>query len=365
MSKFDLQKNKAICVLPFIHEYKDVGGREAPCCTARGLKGNETMQKIRDMMLSGEKPIHCQRCHHSEEITTTSKRMHETIDWIKKHGEPDTSTHSLQYLDVRFDPTCNLKCKTCGPEFSTLWQKERGITYPLNKNNAEYFNKIDKTLLKKVYLAGGEPTYIKKYLDFLKELIAVNPDCEIIINTNLKRLPDPWKDFIPQPKKLTITCSCDAIEQLGSYVRYPIEWTQFEENVKFVSTHAYRLNFNIVASNLTTHRLPETLRWAKQYSDWCTIQGLYNPEVFSHSAIPTEMRRHYVTALQEARKIKFSLPWAIYLRSEIDRLIDIYNKDNYDPKLHQGLKQEIELQDSTRTLKLADVDTFLHSWINA
>ena len=94
---------------------------------------------------------------------------------------------------VFFDPTCNLKCKTCGPHDSTLWQKEKGIKIPINNKNKNYLDNIDKKALKKVYLAGGEPTYIKGYHTFLEDLYNENPSCEVIINSNLKKLSEKKK----------------------------------------------------------------------------------------------------------------------------------------------------------------------------
>ena len=114
-------------------------------------------------------------------------------------------------------------------------------------------------------MAGGEPTFIKLYLDFLEELYIVNPDCEVIINTNLKRLPEPWKNIIKKIKNLTVVSSCDATEELGSYVRYPLGWKQFEENVKFASEHANFFEFNMVCSNLTVHKIFETCSWMQKY----------------------------------------------------------------------------------------------------
>ena len=46
------------------------------------------------------------------------------------------------------------------------------------------------------------------------------------------------KEIIKRFKNLTIVCSCDAIETLGTYMRYPLGWSEFEQNVKFVSEHA-------------------------------------------------------------------------------------------------------------------------------
>ena len=105
-----------------------------------------------------------------------------------------------------------MKCKTCNASESTLWQKEKGIKLPRNVDTKKYFEKVDKKQLKKVYLAGGEPTFIPTYLEFLEELYKVNPECEVIVNTNLKKLPDAWKEifvnFVPKRKACTFLCFC-------------------------------------------------------------------------------------------------------------------------------------------------------------
>ena len=44
MSKFDVKNNKSICVLPWIHEFKSVGGHTAPCCVAKTLKNKNIPQ---------------------------------------------------------------------------------------------------------------------------------------------------------------------------------------------------------------------------------------------------------------------------------------------------------------------------------
>jgi len=289
--------------------------------------------------------------------------MHETNDWIGKFGEPDVDHPSVQFVDVRYDPTCNLKCKTCGPHSSTLWQKEKGIKIAVNDENNSYLNEVDKTILKKVYLAGGEPTYIKGYLDFLEELFTVNPLCEVIINTNLKKLPDAWKEIIKKFNNLTVICSCDAIETLGTYVRYPLGWTEFEENVKFVSENANFLQFNLVANNLTVHKLYETCTWMKQYSKHINLSILRNPEVFSESAVPVEHRDVYIDNVKKLLKFPVSIYCAAMFRSEVSYLIKKYSTAEYSNSLHQQLQDEISEQDSHRSLKLEEVDSFLYSWI--
>jgi organic radical activating enzyme len=363
MSTFDTKKNQAICVLPWVHEYRTIDGDVGPCCQGNTLRGNETMELIRQQMLEGEKPRACMSCYKKEAESGYSPRIHETIDWIRKFGEPDADRPFIQFIDVRHDPTCNLKCKTCGPRDSTLWQKEVGVKLAGNEDNKIFLKNVDKKILKKVYLAGGEPTYIKDYLVFLHELHDVNPKCEVVINTNLKKLNDRWKEIIKKFKNLTVICSCDAIDRLGVYVRYPLFWKEFEENVQWVSDNANFLQFNLVASNLTSHRLHETCTWMKQYSKNINISILQKPLWFNECAVPPDQRQMYMENLQKLEKFPVSVYYAVNFRSKIQYLIQKYSKAKYDADLHNTLRQELDAQDNHRTLKLRDVDQFLYGWI--
>ena len=363
MSTFDTSTNKAICVLPWVHEFKHLNSRTAPCCMAQSLKSNETMEMVREQMLAGVQPDACKVCYNMEEHTNYSKRIKETTDWMQKFAEPSIDSPSLEFIDLRFDATCNLKCKTCGPLSSTLWQKEKRIKYPQVLDTKKYFENIDKSKLKKVYLAGGEPTYIPAYLDFLNELYEVNKNCEVIINTNLKRLPNPWKYIMAKFKNCTVVCSCDAINELGCYVRYPLEWQQFAENIKWVSENVNYLVFNLVASNLTIHKVKETCDWMTQYSKGVNLYVLSDPECFTIQAIPTDVRQTYIEELEKIKKHPIDINFVTQFRSEVDMLLQTLTKDNHDPILTKALQNELTEQDSHRSTKLAHVDEFLYSWV--
>lgn len=363
MSVFNTKKNNAICVLPWIHEFKKINGATAPCCQGDTLLHNESLSLIREQMLEGKKPRVCNKCYVKETESGFSPRIQETVDWIKKFGEPDIYKPILQYIDVRYDPTCNLKCKTCGPHDSTLWQKETGIKIPINKSNQNYLHKIDKKLLKKVYLAGGEPTYIKDYLTFLDELHDINPDCEVIINTNLKKLSQAWKEVVKKFKNLTLICSCDAIQTLATYVRYPLGWSEFEENVEWATKNVNFLQFNLVASNLTTHRLHETCSWMTKYSKHINLSILTGPDHFTERAVPIEYRSVYICDVEKLNKFPVSVHYALNFRTKVKYLIKKYKKSGYDKALHKKLALEIERQDSHRTIRLHQADPFLDGWI--
>jgi hypothetical protein len=359
MSIFNIHKNKAICVLPWVHEHLDTTGNQKPCCHGKVFKNNRTLKNIREEMLIGTQPIECQECYTQEANKESSARIRITIDWVKKFGYPDVNNYRVQYLDIRNNPTCNLKCKTCGPHSSTLWAKEKKLSVTIPNYNLQKYNKQD---LKKVYLAGGEPTYNKSYLEFLQELLIVNPSCEVIINTNCKSLPNAWKEVIGAFQNLTVIISCDAIEDLGCYVRYPLEWKKFEDNVKFISEQANFTMFNLVASNLTIHKIDHTVEWMSNYSNNISIMPVRGDR-WRHFAVPHEHRTPYIESLKNILKFPVSNWQAYQFRMNIDSLINQYQSNNYDPLLHQKLKHEIAEQDSHRTTHLRDVDPFLYSWI--
>ena len=359
MSIFNVHKNKAICVLPWVHEHLDLFNYQRPCCWGGKIINNRNLESIRQEMLRGEQSSECSVCYKFESEGELSPRIAETVDWIKKFGDPDPVQPNIESIHILNDPTCNLKCKTCGPWSSTLWMKEKGIPITFPKHN---FDKYDLKKLKKINLSGGEPTYNKLYEELCDRLIKENPNCELTITSNLKRLPEKWKEIISAFKNISVIISCDALNELGCYVRYPLGWSQFEENVKFVSKHANFVKFNLVPSNLVLHKINETIEWMKQFTDVIHLNQVVGDK-WTHLPVPYSHRKIYLEALDKASNIKIS-PWqASEFRTTIKSYIEKYEHNNYNPLVHDALAKEIAEQDSHRTTQLKDVDPFLYSWI--
>ena len=358
MSIFNLYKNKAICVLPWVHECYDLGGKQRACCWSSNLD-NKNIQDIQQQMLKEEKPTECYKCYEFESHGELSPRITETTNWIKKFGEPDITQTTVQSIHILNDPTCNLKCKTCGPSSSTLWMKEKGLPITFPKNN---FDKYDLKKLKKINLSGGEPTYNKSYEELCDRLLKENPDCELMITSNLKRLPEKWKEIICTFKNISVIVSCDALNKLGCYVRYPLGWKQFQENVKFVSENANHMHFNLVPSNLVLHKINETTEWMQQFTKNIHLNQIVG-DIWTHLPVPYSHREPYLEALNKITKLKISPSYAPSFRTTVKSYIEKYKQKNHNVVLQETLAKEIAEQDSHRTAQLKDVDPFLYSWI--
>ena len=81
-------------------------------------------------------------------------------------------------------------------------------------------------------------------------------------------------------------------------MRYPLVWDEFEDNVRFVSENANFLQFNLVASNLTSHKLYETCTWMKQFSNAINISILSDPRSMTERAVPLEHRKIYIENIE-------------------------------------------------------------------
>ena len=97
---FDVKKNKAICVLPWVHEFKKIDGKTAPCCQGNELVDGESIAGIREAMLKGIKPRACNSCYKTESESGGSPRIQETNNWVAKFGEPDIEIQHV-ILNVR------------------------------------------------------------------------------------------------------------------------------------------------------------------------------------------------------------------------------------------------------------------------
>lgn len=252
------------CILPYIHHHIDVEGKTRLCCNAKpnpNLKsfGDEEYVSIRQKLNQGEKIIECQKCWDREAKGITSFRQKANAKWQNKIPKLD-SKHVLS-VDYRLTNHCNFACVFCGPHNSTKWavlQKKSNI---LNKTESQ----IDTEKLEYVYLAGGEPLLVPEFKMFVKNIKNKN-QTEIVINTNLSQIDDEWIEILNQFDKKCLTISVDASYQLGEYVRWPMDWKNFENNINKVIHNKISIMFHCVMCNINYLDFDILADWMMQYN---------------------------------------------------------------------------------------------------
>jgi hypothetical protein len=213
---------------------------------------------IRNQMLAGQRlPEHCNTCYQLEDKGIVSARMQETVEWANrlnlKSMQDLQSIKRPVYYEVRASNICNLQCRSCGPQFSHLIAKEyvklNMISHDYKDLEYTNFDFIDFTNLKKLYVAGGEPTAMIEFYNFLDRCIDNNQvDFELMINTNGVKLSNRFKDQLKHFKLVTFIVSVDGYDKLNHYIRWPSEWHQIVENMHYLRQHRYSVSVNTTVS---------------------------------------------------------------------------------------------------------------------
>lgn len=298
--------NDYFCVLPFYGAEYNRERHTTPCCL---LPANTDINQLQTEMLSGQRPIACQKCWTLEDQGKMSDRQlkNSAFDFYKNRAiefvEEDCrkGNYSTQIVKLYTSNLCNSTCVTCGPEASTAWATLKNIKVlsTIAQPIIDSFNYKDFIM---VNFVGGEPLKEKKNFDILLKLIAIgNTACFISMTTNGSvQLSTKQKDILKEFKNLNICLSIDGIEKRFEYIRFPLKWDTLLENIGFFKENNIQLSVSYTISNLNITYYQETI-------NWFNLQGLEHnhilvsyPNYFSPSALPKEVKEQLNNSISAA-----------------------------------------------------------------
>lgn len=319
------KQSNTFCIYPWVHQYIGPPGDVKPCCvfaqdeqlgslkdnTLSEVWNNDATKKLRVAMLNGEKPTGCDICWRRESLVHKTHRVdanenlfkedvYELINQTQEDGF--LPTHQLRYIDARWNNLCNLRCRTCGPRFSTSWIDDHAKLYDRTmdqvkaagdgfqfsgKNEDQLFNEILPHIpyLKQIYFAGGEPLMQIEHYKVLEELIRIGHTgtdqrpLVINYNTNFTQLKlgkhsalEYWKHF----KNLKVNASLDGSHARAEYWRKGTTWETVVNNRRRMKEECPNTEFKISF----------TLSWPNSYNllafhkEWVHL-GLITPNDLS------------------------------------------------------------------------------------
>ena len=184
------------------------------------MENSDWLEQVRSQLT----PRECIRCIETESINGTSIRLNA----IKFHQQQTRS----DYLVVGgvLDNICNSGCLTCDETHSTKIGSLKSRIYPIVDNSNRFWN-LPTSRIVHLDINGGEPSASKNY----RHLLANPPENvkSIRINTNGSIIINEVKDLIQRGITVTITVSLDGIGDVHDYVRWPIKWDKFYENLMY------------------------------------------------------------------------------------------------------------------------------------
>lgn len=257
----ELEINPSFCIAPFVSIFS-ADNVASHCCLMKKvpLSGFDFQgswsQNIRDKMLHGELLNECKACWQLEQQGMSSLRHNLTQSCSKKF-----QISSLQQLKdntkplmlfVNLDNKCNALCRTCEPAASNLIDKEykklniSNLFRQPETTDPFKFVSADTRFLS---VSGGEPTINQNFFDFLDRCLAAdNTQLLIEISTNASVLSDRMIEYVQKFPNMKFNVSVDGYKELNTYIRWPIVWDKWHDNVNRLFALDRIFNFNTVVS---------------------------------------------------------------------------------------------------------------------
>jgi hypothetical protein len=203
---------------------------------------SENLKALRQQNNDGIWDKECWECERLENSGRTSFRT----DMINTFGV-NYNLSGPQRIDLLFDRSCNLACVTCGPESSTLWEKQlRDNRLPVKQyindpdSNLEQISNMlqsmDLSNLGIVQMCGGETLLGNTYWRAAEIIAKLVPDAKnkVILGfqTNgTQPIDEKHYKTIEKFKLVRFLVSIDGIHDRFEYLRWPATWNQVIDNI--------------------------------------------------------------------------------------------------------------------------------------
>ena len=314
MNSKDYLTNRAFCPIPWTGLMYNFDGTVKNCIrssTPIGNLQNNTIKEIlsnhdnvttKQSMLKHQPGQRCNPCYDLEKdknsfnIISDRKFYLRELKHIPITVYNDPYTFDLYTVDVRWSNLCNFNCVYCGPEFSSKWASELGLTIntPSDQRKKDFKKYIfdNAAHLKHVYLAGGEPLLMKENLEFLLLLKECNPDITLRINTNLSKVDTQIFDLVCTFKNVHWTVSVESIEEEYEYIRSGGRWEDFLFNLNIITNLNHKISFNMLHFLLNNQSIFNCIDYFKQlgfHNNSFIIGALLEPNYLNIRHLPNSM----------------------------------------------------------------------------
>ena len=349
-----MTQSPTFCMHPFTGLATREDGAVKACCrshpvgfiqedTLEGIWNNDTMQRIRQQVLSGERPAECAPCFSLEDQGVESLRQRHIkgeIPEARINLYPNTRLQEIMpfefpTMEIKMNNLCNLKCRMCNPMDSTSWNDWQEVEEHYIKEDNFLVKKINDLNLKnkpfldsfvdtdnwwasfekllpyfrRVEFAGGEPLMDPTHYKILDMLAPYGDNIEIKYATNLTILGKSnrtvWQ-YWPKFKSVAVNVSIDGIGDSYEYVRGNASWAELISNIKQVQTIP---NVSRIVGAVAV-QVSNVLILDKMIELFLNDLGIVfytnmvqYPNVLSVQVIPNELKSLAVIKLKAVRKL--------------------------------------------------------------
>lgn len=264
-----------------------------PCCLYKAdnpptvnnieeLLSNPTIEALREKFKDDWKSPGCIDCVRNEELGELSLRMTSL-----RRGYNSGYDGVVRKWDIRPGNTCNLKCAMCSLSSSSKWIEDIEILKKYGNGDTNYKKEdldfdwiyshcVDTAEF--IYIAGGEPFYMKNVYKFLLNLSKHEWNCNntrIQLVTNSVSNTPKMLDILSKFKKIEFCVSIDGWEKVNEIIRFPTNHNEFVKNTdELMQLNPYDIYFNITVQCMNLPNIDELVSNIKDR--WITDKDVYN-----------------------------------------------------------------------------------------
>lgn len=315
------------CLLPWTGASVHPDGTVVPCCFAEpgpgfgsaadlGAAWNApALKALRLDLLNGRRAPACSLCWEREDAglpslrtATRGRNAGGDLPGVGLTAADGSAPAGPLSLELRFSNLCNLKCRWCGPHFSSAWHEDaKAMDWPelgpaLRKAPAGLLSQVEALLprLSHIELLGGEPLLMDEHLELLDLLLARGrTDISLGCSTNFttlrhrgRSIPELWSRF----RRVSLRLSLDAAGARGEYLRSGLRWDEVAARRAELRAGAPQAHVQLFATvgALNLLSLPELLeQWLRlpaAQGDRLVISALTRPEPYSVRVLPPALK---------------------------------------------------------------------------
>jgi radical SAM protein with 4Fe4S-binding SPASM domain len=284
---------------------------------------NDETKELRRALLNNEKPDGCRSCWDLEASGSTSTRAtctqtydNVTLEKVLENVKDDYSypMEGLKSVEIRFDNVCNLMCRHCSPDYSSVWEQavkkdtalmDKMVEYGTYRKSKDHIKLTDEMIeevtikfaphLEEIMIAGGEPLYHEKHYQFLENLQPYAQNLRLSYNTNLntisykgKSILDLWKNF----KEIWIRISLDGDPSCYDYARVASNLPKVEQNIKELNANLTNADISATCTvslyNIT--RLVDVIEYFTKLDVYFHTSLVQYPEALNIKLLPQHLK---------------------------------------------------------------------------
>ena len=263
-----------------------------PCCaytnnpklnSPKQYWNSDQLENIKSNMLNDVRDTGCNLCWDKEDRGFASLRNHSNTIYEKYVNDIINGKTFDQpvVLDLRLGNLCNLKCRMCTSEWSSQiadeilsnpeLEWEHAPSEKLTAVSDETWELLDHWIgrVERVFMTGGEPTIIKKNLDYIQKIIQTGrgKDIELIFTTNATNVNREFLKLAENFKSVHFAVSIDAVEDLATYIRFPSDWNTIKQNLNIIGQNNFGVGINTTVQWLNMTRLTAMFNFIEEYID--------------------------------------------------------------------------------------------------